>query len=55
MAYGNESIEVAVKTVIHKTEKDREDFQREMAIMSKMVHPNIVRLYGLITGGEHSY
>ena len=46
------SIEVAVKGVIHKTEKEERDFQKEMAIMSKIMHPNVVRFYGMIAHGE---
>ncbi len=31
-----------------KDEDERYDFEREQSIMSKMAHPNIVKLYGLI-------
>ena len=30
----------------------QQSFLKEMRIMSEMVHPNIVRLYGLVTEGE---
>ena len=46
---GPKKIEVAVKTVKYlKDPNDRADFEREQAVMSRMAHPNIVTLYGLI-------
>lgn len=47
------NIEVTVKGFIHKSEKEKESFQNEMVIMSRIMHPNIVRLYGIIAGGKH--
>ena len=47
-----DTLEVAVKTVSHKSEKERKNFRQEMVIMSKIVHPNVVRLYGLIPHGQ---
>lgn len=38
---------VAVKSVAHITD----DFRKEVTIMSEVVHPNIVRLYGLVNEG----
>lgn len=50
---GMESILVAVKTTKKtSSEAEKASFMREMAIMSEMMHPNIVRLYGLIQDGE---
>lgn len=46
------SIEVTVKGFIHKSEKEKKSFQNEMIIMSGIMHPNIVRLYGIISGGK---
>ena len=46
-----ESVEVAVKSVKHESTKARKDFVREMCVMSRMLHPNIVRLYGLVLKG----
>ena len=50
---GVESVPVAVKTT-KKTSSESEmtSFMREMTIMSGMMHPNIVRLYGLVHDGE---
>ena len=44
----NVSITVAVKTVAQITL----DFRKEVTIMSEVVHPNIIRLYGLINQGR---
>ena len=44
-------MKVAVKGIKHETEKEKNDFIREMSIMSKILHPNIVRLYGLVLRG----
>ena len=44
----NVSVTVAVKTVAQITL----NFRKEMTIMSEVVHPNIVRLYGLIKQGS---
>ena len=44
----NVSVTVAVKTVAHNTL----DFRKEVTIMSEAVHPNIIRLYGLINQGR---
>lgn len=46
------SIEVTVKGYIHKTEREKGNFQNEMVIMSRIMHPNIVRLYGIIAHGK---
>ena len=45
------AIPVAVKTIKPgSTNRDKEEFLKEMAVMSKMIHhPNIVRLYGIVT------
>ena len=49
-----ESVTVAVKkTKDDCPEKEKESLLQEMAVMSKMVHPNIVKLYGVVTEGEH--
>ena len=49
---GSESTPVAVK-MTKKTisEYHQQAFMKEMNIMSQMMHPNIVRLYGLVTEG----
>ena len=44
---------VAVKTTkTNSTEKDKADFMKEMAVMSQILHPNIVRFYGLVNESE---
>ena len=48
-------VTVAVKTIRRYTsEKERQDFMREMAIMAQMMHPNIIQLYGLVNEGWQS-
>lgn len=43
---------VAVKTIRkYESEKEKEDFFKEMNVMSKLMHPNIVRLFGLVKQG----
>ena len=50
------AIPVAVKTVsIDYSEEQKQDFLREMAVMSKMTHPNIVRLHGIVTENVSSH
>ena len=50
---GSESTPVAVKMTKRTiSEYLQQSFLKEMRIMSEMVHPNIVRLYGLVTEGE---
>ena len=47
---------VAVKTTkTNSTEKDKADFMKEMVVMSTLLHPNIVRLYGLVNESESRY
>ena len=44
---------VAIKmTKKSNSEYLQQSFMREMSIMSEMMHPNIVRMYGLVTEGE---
>ena len=44
------SVMVAVKTTKKdSTDKENAELLREMAVMSYMVHPNIVKLYGVVT------
>ena len=49
---GSELVPVAVK-MTKKTISDylQQSFLKEMSIMSQMMHPNIVRLYGLVNEG----
>ncbi len=43
-------MEVAVKTL--KNKEDRVKFLQEAAIMGQFTHPNVVKMYGVITDGE---
>ena len=40
------SIEVAIKTI--KANRETGDFMKEMKVMSRLIHPNIVRFHGLV-------
>ena len=47
-------LSVAIKTIKqYESEKERENFQKEMTVMSKLIHPNIVRLFGLVQQGSY--
>ena len=44
---------VAVKTIKkYESEKEKDNFLKEMNIMSRLMHPNIVRLFGLVQQGK---
>lgn len=44
---------MAIKTIKHyESETERENFLKEMNVMSKLMHPNIVRLFGLVEQGK---
>ena len=46
-------IEVAVKAIkICNSGKESENFIKEMSIMSTLLHPNIVRFFGITKQGE---
>ena len=47
------SMEIAVKTLKPNTaEEDTVKFLQEAAIMGQFSHPNVVKLYGVVTVGE---
>ena len=49
---GGAKCDVAVKPIKrYDSKKDTEDFLKEMSILSKLVHPNIVHLFGLVEQG----
>jgi serine/threonine protein kinase len=44
---------VAIKTIKkYESKKEKDGFLKEMNIMSKLMHPNIVRLFGLVEQGN---
>ncbi len=45
-------MEVAIKTNQSKDEEDKVKFLQEAAIMGQFRHPNVVKLYGVVTVGE---
>ena len=52
---GGSELPVAIKTIKqYESERERDSFQKEMTVMSKLVHPNIVRLFGLVQQGNSS-
>jgi serine/threonine protein kinase len=52
-SHREDGIAVAVKSVKHAaTAKEWHNLGREIRFMSKMLHPNIVRLYGLVLKGS---
>ena len=49
-------VEVAIKTIkMSGSEKEKENFIKEMNVMSKLLHPNIVRLFGLTKEGISNF
>ena len=56
MRSGSSGSLVAVKTIRkYESEKEKEAFFKEMNVMSKLMHPNIVRLFGLVQQGCNTY
>ena len=52
MRSGSSGSPVAVKTIRkYESEKEKEAFFKEMNVMSQLMHPNIVRLFGLVQQG----
>ena len=44
---------VAIKTIKkYELEKEKDNFLKEMNVMSKLMHPNIVCLFGLVQQGK---
>lgn len=45
-------VEVAIKTIRrYDSQKEMDDFMREMTVMSQLIHPNIIHLYGIVKEG----
>lgn len=56
MRSGSSGSPVAVKTIRkYESEKEKEAFFKEMNVMSQLMHPNIVRLFGLVQQGSNTY
>ena len=52
--YRRFGIQVAIKTSKqYESEQEKSSFQREMMMMSKLIHPNIVKLFGLVEEGKN--
>ena len=50
---GGRKIDVAIKRIKDYTsEKEQSDFLREMAVMSQLIHPNIIHLHGVVKESE---
>lgn len=47
-------VTVAIKTIKNYDLKETDNFLREMSVMSKLNHPNIVRFYGLVRKGDET-
>ncbi len=45
-------MEVAIKINQSKDKEDKVKFLQEAAIMGQFRHPNVVKLYGVVTVGE---
>ena len=45
-------IEVAVKTIRRYEQNEMKNFMREMAVMSQLMHPNIIHLHGIVKQRE---
>jgi serine/threonine protein kinase len=50
----SKSIEVAVKTLFASNEHTNKAILQEFELMASMVHPNIVKLYGIVTEDGYS-
>lgn len=45
---GGSELPVAIKSTTFKSEDEREEFQKGMSIISKLIHPNIVHCSGVV-------
>ena len=46
-------IQVAIKTIKkYDSKTETESFLKEMSVMSTLIHPNVVRFYGLVQKGS---
>ena len=46
-------VDVAVKTIKkYNSKKEMNNFMREMAVMSQLIHPNIIHLHGVVKESE---
>ena len=52
-AHIDAGIEVAIKTIKkYDSKTEMENFLKEMSVMSMLIHPNVVRFYGLVQKGN---
>ena len=49
-------VDVAIKTIKrYGSKKVTRDFMREMTVMSKLMHPNVIRLHGVVKDDPGNY
>ena len=49
---GTRPVDVALKSLTRTSGEDKVKFLQEAAIMAQFRHPNVIMLYGVVTGGS---